>query len=269
MTALPYFNDEHDDNTLAGKVFFMKAELLSDSLPLFALGEGPHWDARRGHLYWVDIVGQAVHRYDPVARTHQSISTPSKVGFAVLDEEGQLIAGLQDGLYIIDFASGAVSPLAKPANMPGHNRFNDGKCDRHGRLWCGTMNLNPDNGDPTGHLYVFEKGGLREVEKEIYISNGLGWSPDNKTMYYTDTIRKVIWQYDYEIGSGQVSNRRVFVENPAPAVPMAYASIARGACSPRCGRAGALKFITSMAASPDASKCRCRKSPAALSAGGI
>jgi sugar lactone lactonase YvrE len=197
----------------------MKAELLSDRLPLCELGEGPHWDARNGLLYWVDIEGRAVHRYDPVAQTHQILQTPSMVGFAVPAQQGQIVAGLQDGLYLIDFDSAAARPLAKPAGLPAYNRFNDGKCDPRGRLWCGTMNLHPDKSSPTGNLYQLRQGEMVEREQEIYISNGLGWSPDHKTMYYTDTVRHVIWQYDYDIDTGLASNRRVFVEKPGPGRP--------------------------------------------------
>lgn len=197
----------------------MKANLLSTELPVSELGEGPYWDHEAGLLYWVDITGQAVHRYDPVQKKHEQCKTPSMIGFAVLESRDNLIAGLQDGVYKLNFLNGNVTRIAAPEEMPVYNRFNDGKCDRNGRLWCGTMNLNPDSSPPTGSLYKMDKGALIELEKEIFISNGLGWSPDNRTMYYTDTLRKVIWQYDYDIDSGSATNRRIFVEKEGPGLP--------------------------------------------------
>jgi sugar lactone lactonase YvrE len=196
-----------------------KAALLDEALPPSELGEGPFWDAREQLLYWVDITGRRIHRYDPASRRHDSIPTPSMVGFAVLDEAGGIVAGLQDGVHAMDFATGAARPLAAPALMPKHNRFNDGKCDRRGRLWAGTMNVDPDHATPTGALYRYDDRGLVQFEKDIYISNGLGWSPDDKTMYYTDTVRRVIWQYDYDPDKGLPSNRRPFATFEGPGRP--------------------------------------------------
>lgn len=188
----------------------MKASLLDKTLPPSELGEGPVWDEKSQTLYWVDIAGKRIHHYDPVTGRHAAYSTPSMVGFVVPDEAGSLIAGLKDGLYRMDLPAGRTTLLAAPPDMPAHNRFNDGKCDRRGRLWAGTMNVDPDHKTPTGALYRHDSRGLVRLEEDIYISNGLGWSPDSKTMYYTDTVRRVIWQYDYDIDEGSPSNRRVF-----------------------------------------------------------
>lgn len=197
----------------------MKAELLSAELPVADLGEGPYWDRESQLLYWVDITGQAVHRFDPLRKKHERCKTPSMVGFAVVESGDNLIVGLQDGVYRLKFLSGDLMKIASPHGMPSFNRFNDAKCDRNGRLWCGTMNINPDNPVPTGSLYSLNEGNLSELEKEIFISNGLGWSPDNRTMYYTDTVRKTIWQYDYDLASGTASNRRTFIELQGPGRP--------------------------------------------------
>jgi sugar lactone lactonase YvrE len=189
----------------------MKPELLDEALPACELGEGPHWDGRSGKLYWVDITGKTIHRYDPSAKSHETCRAPSMAGFAVTDAGGKIIAGLQDGIYRIDFSAGGAQNLTRPQYAHADNRFNDGKCDRRGRLWAGTMN-HVDHQKPTGALYRLDERGLHEEATGIHISNGLGWSPDNKVMYYTDTVRRVIWQYDYDIGTGMASNRRTFAE---------------------------------------------------------
>ncbi|MDB5490692.1 MAG: Transcriptional regulator, IclR family/regucalcin [Micavibrio sp.] len=193
---------------------------LLEQLPVSRLGEGPCWDTATDILYWVDITGQAIHRYHPVDSRVETCKTPSMVGFAVTCADGGLIAGLCDGIYKVDFATGNFTKITMPEGMSPENRFNDGKCDRRGRLWCGTMNLRADDVPPTGELFRMEKGGLVTVEKDIFISNGLGWSPDNRTMYYTDTVRRVIWQYDYDLSTGEAVNRRVFLQkNDGPGRP--------------------------------------------------
>jgi sugar lactone lactonase YvrE len=196
----------------------MKAELLNTALPPSELGEGPYWDNAGRKLYWVDITGRKIHRYDPLTKKHDAFDTPSTVGFAVLAESGDFIAGLRDGIYRLSPDTTEVACLVKPEYADNNNRFNDGKCDRQGRLWAGTMN-NLDHQKPSGALYRFDNRGLHTHEGNINISNGLGWSPDDTTMYYTDTVKRVIWKYDYDIMSGEAGNRRDFAKFPGKGRP--------------------------------------------------
>jgi sugar lactone lactonase YvrE len=191
----------------------MKARLLSGSLPACDLGEGPHWHAAEKRLYWVDITRSAIHRFDLARGRHETCHTPSMVGFAVPETGDALVAGLEDGIYRIAFTTGKAESLVRPNYAHKDNRFNDGKCDRRGRLWAGTMN-HVDHQRPSGALYRFDKRGLLEREAGMRISNGLGWSPDDRTMYYADTIGRVIWRYDYDIDTGEAANRAVFVSFP-------------------------------------------------------
>lgn len=131
-------------------------------------------------------------------------------GFAAMAENGGLVAGLQDGIYRVDFKTGGMECLVRPQYADPDNRFNDGKCDRAGRLWGGTMN-HVDHKAPTGAFYRLDDRGLHEQATGIYVSNGLGWSPDNKTMYYTDTGKRMIWTYDYDFATGKATNRRDFI----------------------------------------------------------
>lgn len=196
----------------------MKAELLNSALPACELGEGPHWDAKTGHLYWVDIMGQKIHRYHLESGAQTSSPTPATVGFAVLNRANKFITGLGDTICKQDFETGATSELAKP-DMHADNRFNDGKVDPRGRLWAGTMHREKANDLATGSLYRFDSRGLVKFETNIHIANGMGWSPDHKTMYFTDTVRKVIWQYDFDMESGTPMNKRVFREFSGPGRP--------------------------------------------------
>lgn len=187
----------------------MKTELLNAALPAAILGEGPHWHREQGLLYWVDIIGKAIHRYDPKTTRHAVAATPLMPGFVVTDAAAKMVAGLQDGIYRFDFGGADFECLVRPAYADADNRFNDGKCDPAGRLWAGTMN-DLDHQKPSGAFYRYDGRGLHVQEQGIHISNGLGWSPDGKTMYYTDTVRRTIWQYDYDMATGEAVNRRDF-----------------------------------------------------------
>lgn len=196
----------------------MKVELVNDTLPVSSLGEGPSWDAAGKKLYWVDIIGRTIHRYDPATRVYDACKTPSTVGFVAAANDGNLVAGLQDGLYRVDFQTGSARVLVQPQYADFSNRFNEGKCDRRGRLWAGTMN-DIDHRKPSGAFYRLDERGLYEAATGIMVSNGIGWSPDNKTMYYTDTGKAMIWAYDYDIETGTASNRRDFIHFAGPGKP--------------------------------------------------
>jgi xylono-1,5-lactonase len=192
----------------------LEAQPLDLALPELTLGEGPFWDNRKQVLYYVDIIGQCIHRYDPMTGVHETCRTSSMVSFVIPEEAAdKLTIGLQDGIYRLNFDTGEYQPLAKPA-MRRDNRFNDAKPDPTGkRLWAGTMNLKPDT-HTTGALYRIDENGLAEIKQDIGISNGIGWSPDGKTMYHTDTLRRhAIYIYDYDPQTGTATNGRPFIKN--------------------------------------------------------
>ena len=172
------------------------------------LGEGPVWDVRDGRLVWVDIMNSRVHRTDPLSGQTESIDTPSHVGAVAPRAAGGFVAALEDGFWVI--ADGAPRRIATvPEAAPGL-RFNDGKCDPAGRFWAGTMAY--DEGEGKGALYRLDGPGRAEqVIHGVTISNGLGWSADQRTMYYIDTPRGTIDAFDFEVASGAIANRRTHV----------------------------------------------------------
>lgn len=130
-----------------------------------------------------------------------------------LREAGGMVVGLRSGLASLDFETGAVTAIADPEADRPDNRFNDGKVDRQGRFWAGT--LNDAEADPLGSLYRLDPGGVVTLMQDgAVVSNGVGWSPDDRTMYFTDSAVRTIWAYDYEAETGAIANRRVFVEVP-------------------------------------------------------
>jgi sugar lactone lactonase YvrE len=184
--------------------------LLDGSLPPSQLGEGAFWDRARGTLYWVDILGQRIHTYELGQRRHGSFGTSSTVGFVFPYGENLVIAGLRDGLYQVERSGGGKQQPLALLDLPHEHRLNDGQCDPHGRLWVGTI-CTAEEPSPTAALYRLENRHLQEVEGGYVNANGKGWSPDGKIMYHADTSRSTIWQYDYDIGAGGLSGKRVFV----------------------------------------------------------
>ncbi|TDK31338.1 SMP-30/gluconolactonase/LRE family protein [Rhizobium deserti] len=192
-------------------------DLLDDTLPLSQLSEGAFWDRASGTLLWVDILGQRIHTYDLGQRQHVSLATPSSVSFAFPYGENRVIAGLQDGLYQMERSGESRAEPVALLDLPHEHRLNDGQCDPRGRLWVGTI-CTADDPSATAALYRLENGRLQEVEGGYVNANGKGWSPDGKIMYHADTSRSTIWQYDYDLPTGGLSGKRVFVslDNASP-----------------------------------------------------
>ena len=181
------------------------------------LGEGPLWDVREQALYWVDIRKPAVRRYDGGNRKLDSWTTPEMVGSLAVRKEGGLLLALKSALALFDPQSGAIRPVASPEADRPSQRFNDGKCDRQGRFWAGTMNDRARQ--PDGTLYRFGGSECVAIETGITIPNSLCWSPDGRTMYFSDSWTRTICAYDFEPVTGQVANKRPFATTIAPAIP--------------------------------------------------
>lgn len=175
------------------------------------LGEGPIWSPRDGALYWVDILTPSVHAW----RASDGSSTETKLGamvsVALPKATGGLLVATPDGLMTLDPASKRLAPLCHPeAARPG-NRYNDGKCDRRGRLWIASMDM--ATVAHRGQLFKVEADGSWAVmDSGFTVPNGLGWSPDNTRMYFTDTERRTVYAYDFDLLSGTIANRRPFIE---------------------------------------------------------
>ncbi len=176
------------------------------------LGEGAIWHPAEGKLYWVDILGKALHVFDPQSGADRVLPTGSYVGTVVPSEHGQVILGLQNGIHRMNVVTGALSLLVNP--LPGPPvRFNDGKCDPAGRLWIGTISMDGARG--SSKLYCYDgDGSLHEVLNDVSISNGIVWTADRKTMYYNDTPSSTVQAFDYDYETGNISNRRVAIRIP-------------------------------------------------------
>jgi sugar lactone lactonase YvrE len=179
------------------------------------LGEGPVWDHRTKTLIWVDIEGFDVHIYDPAEPSHGIIHVGEFVGSVAVRKSGGLIAALKSGFAAIDPETGEVTPIADAeSRLPG-NRFNDGKCDPAGRFWAGTLSLDEDHGAGKGNLYCLHADHRVELKVPgVWISNGLAWTRDERTMYYIDSPEQKVVAYDYDKTTSGISNPRTVIEVP-------------------------------------------------------
>jgi xylono-1,5-lactonase len=177
------------------------------------LGEGPIWSAREQAVWFVDIKGRRIHRYEERTGQQRSWNTPEDIGFIVPATGQRFICGLKSGLYQFDPASGEFTLITRVDSDRPNNRLNDGYVDAAGRLWFGTM----DDGEsrPTGALYRFDSRGLQRCDDSYVITNGPAVSPDGRTLYHVDTLKRLIYAFDLD-DSGALSNRRVFVNIEVP-----------------------------------------------------
>jgi sugar lactone lactonase YvrE len=190
------------------------------------LGEGPTWDGATGTLLWVDILACEVHRFDPAAGRDTVLArTPQHVGAAKPRAAGGVVVNLRDGIGRYG-ADGAFDWLA---TLGGDGvRGNDAAVDADGRLWAGTMRYDERPGG--GRLYRVDPGGeVVTVLPEVSISNGIGWSPDGRRMYYVDTPTRRVDVFDVDRDTGLVARRRQFIDLArAPGFPDGLAVDADG-----------------------------------------
>jgi sugar lactone lactonase YvrE len=182
-------------------------------LPASLLGESPFWHPDEAALYWCDIPGKLIQRYVPSTGQHQLWPMPSEPGCIAPLPGGGLLVALREGLAQFDPRTAKLRPLAKPPYDPQRERFNDGKCDAAGRLWVGTI-YEPRT-PPNAALYRFASSKLERMAGEVTVSNGLAFSPDARTLYWSDTTSHRIFALDYDAAQGSVSNRRVLAQFPA------------------------------------------------------
>ena len=189
----------------------MRVERVIDSAD--RLGECPLWDERAHALWWVDILEPAIRKF---AGGKLSIyAMPEPVGSIAFRAKGGMLAAMQTGIYV--WESDRLQLLACPDEHDKSHRFNDGRCDRGGRFWVGTMK-DPEH-TPTGALYRIEKDGRSaQLRTQIKVPNSLAWSPDGRTMYFADSPRHKIWAFDYDADTGEMRNERLFAA-PHPGFP--------------------------------------------------
>lgn len=179
------------------------------------LAEGPVWgSALESCLYWVGILDGSVHRFDFRTNVHDRWEVGQPVGSLAIRQSGGLVLAIQDGFATMDLESQAISLVAPVELDDKSQRMNDGSCDAAGRFWAGTMSAG-DAIEGSGSLYQLDADGSVLCKlRGITISNGIGWSPDDTTMYFVDTPTRRIDAFDFNATDGRILNRRCVVEIP-------------------------------------------------------
>ena len=169
------------------------------------LGESPAWDAKTQTLYWIDVLERKVY-----AGRKPILQLDHYVGCLAPRRKGGLVIAQRSGIWTLEPDMQKLRKLAAPRREFIHNRFNDGKCDPRGRFLAGTMDHHEK--EATGCLYsVAADGAISRLLKGLRISNGMAWSPDGRTMYFTDTPTREIMAFDYDLQTGELSNPRVVI----------------------------------------------------------
>jgi sugar lactone lactonase YvrE len=197
----------------------LSASLILDAQA--ALGEGPVWDDKLGVLHWLDINNHKIHTYDPTTGKDSEIDLGDKPGCMVPRAKGGFVVALPKSIVALDVVSGPYSRTTLTHIEVGlPNRMNDGKCDPAGRFVVGSMSLS--EADPTGNLWCIEANEIPTPGHEfkiinrlggVTISNGMAWTADGKTLYYSDTPTGKIDAFDYDTATGAMTNRRVAFVN--------------------------------------------------------
>ncbi|MEO5972300.1 MAG: SMP-30/gluconolactonase/LRE family protein [Sphingomicrobium sp.] len=171
------------------------------------LGEGPLWVAREAALYWVDIKGRKIFRLD-AAGAVTAWETPLRVGSIAPRASGGFIAGTDQGFATFDPATGQLELLSNPEADRPDNRFNDGKVDRAGRFWAGTMDDSERHA--SGALYRLDASdAATRIDDGYRVTNGPAFSPDGRRMYHNDSALRVTYAFDLA-PDGSATNRSVF-----------------------------------------------------------
>ena len=207
-----------------------QAELVLDARN--GVGESPVWDGARQCLWWVDIPGKALWCWNSASGRARQWATPEQTGCIALAAgsdalpHGEWIAAMETGVARLtpqDDGSVASGWIARVVHPQEGMRFNDGRCDRQGRLRAGTMVADMSLAAPSGSLYALDAPGhLRGLEAGYITPNGMAFSPDGRTMYLSDSHPNVqtVWAFDYDTDTGTPHNRRVFIDfNPLPGRP--------------------------------------------------
>jgi sugar lactone lactonase YvrE len=174
------------------------------------LGESPFWHPQQNALWWCDIPGKRLNRWHPASGALAHWDFDTEPGSCAPHLDGSLVLAMRDGLWRFDPETGARTRLAAPPYDPKAERFNDGKCDPQGRFWAGTIYEPRDKA--AASLHCWSGGELQRRAEGATVGNGLAWSPDGRTLYWSDTKAHTVHAYDVEPAGGTLSGRRVFAQ---------------------------------------------------------
>jgi sugar lactone lactonase YvrE len=174
-------------------------------------GEGPVWDHRDESLLWIDVTRGMVHRFDPVTRRDESFHVGQHVGALALRSAGGFVLAVRGGFANFDLGTSRAQAIADTEAATPTNRMNDGKVDSKGRFWAGSMAYSEEGRE--GSLYRLDQDhSVTRILTGLGISNGLGWSPNDRVMYHIDSLTGGVDAYDFNADTGQITNRHRLID---------------------------------------------------------
>ncbi len=178
------------------------------------LGEGIIWDHTRQRVWWVDILQCKLYRYDPVSQNVEQWETPERLCcFAPVTGKGELVCAFESGFAFYWPETNQIKWIEKLEQDNPGTRFNDGRTDRQGRLWAGTMVEDEEKATYKGSLYCLNNDlSIKKSISGLSITNSLCWSPDGKTVYHTDTPTRIINAHAFDTRSGTLGNAKPLVK---------------------------------------------------------
>jgi len=210
------------------------------------VGESPVWSVTEQALYWVDIEGRCIRRWDSAADTVQSWPTAERVGCIALSARGGLVAAMESGVFAVTLLAAPAlrtTLLAGITHPQANMRFNDGRCDRQGRFWLSTMCMDMGLAAPVGAVFCLDEAGLSPARVNGLITpNGMAFSPDGRCYYLSDSHPSVqkIWAFELDPPTGALSQRREFVDMtplPRPATSLCSSRLKAAPCNDGFDRA--------------------------------
>ena len=185
-----------------------EVQILSSAIS--GLGESPTWSADEKALYWVDLDNRTIWRHDTVRNETRSYKTSGIPTALALRQSGGLLVALRNGFAFLDTQTGEERRIETKVDF-SQERFNDGKCDRRGRFFVGS--LDKAWKEPIGGLWRLDPDlSLHRVDEGILLGNGIAFGADDKTMYFADSRPGYVYAYDYDIETGSPSNRRLHLD---------------------------------------------------------
>jgi sugar lactone lactonase YvrE len=185
----------------------INADLLFDTENI--LGEGPQWHPLEALLYWVDIEAHFLYHSDSILNSFKRFQFDTPIGAFGFAKDGEFLLATGQGFQSWDGKT--LQTIWNPLPLRTNVRMNDGKIDPAGRFWAGSIDTEQNKAglyrlDPDGRQYT--------ILQNLGIANGLDWSPDRKTMYFTDSSKYTIFSFDYDLETGAIKNQRIVVVLP-------------------------------------------------------
>jgi len=174
------------------------------------LGEGPLWDASVQALYWTDLVNRKLYKGDPISGRSVERDLPYRASRVTPCRNGQMLFSFTRGPAIGSYDGDVFAPLATDFEIPKEVRVNDGACDASGRFWTATYD--PTLSAAIGCIYCVENGRVSTKATDITLANGIRFSPDNKTMYFVESLPGRLWAYEFDLAEARLGGRTLLVD---------------------------------------------------------